>query len=133
MNNHSLNFKTLKKPKTPNYYLVSPKDFCPFAPNKTSPIYNIDHRKLYVAWAKMITQQPRTDLILIDEKQMQYQYVQRSRLFRFPDYINVEFIPLSIKTSTLAIFSQSKYGYIDFGANETRIKHWLNALSKSLA
>ena len=55
-------------------------------------------------------------------------YVQRSERLKMPDYISVKFIDLENDTSTIAIYSQSRYGYGDLGVNEARVKAWLTAL-----
>ncbi len=74
--------------------------------------------------------QPRLQPGALDEQSMQYDYVQRSSLMRFPDSITVRFISLNNDSSTLAIYSRSQYGYSDFGVNEARIRAWLAALER---
>jgi uncharacterized protein (DUF1499 family) len=59
---------------------------------------------------------------------MQYDYIQRTELMRYPDSITVRFIPLADGQSTLAIYSRSHYGRSDFGVNQARIRAWLAAL-----
>jgi Protein of unknown function (DUF1499) len=54
----------------------------------------------------------------------QDRYVQRTRLMRYPDTIDVRFIPLTETTSTLAIYSRSQLGLSDFGVNLARITRW---------
>lgn len=126
----AVDFKTLTVPSSPNYYLMCPKDYCQAEAQLTSPVYPVDARVLYEKWAKIMKKRVRTELIYIDPEREQYQYVQRSRIFRFPDYINVQFIALNDKQSTLAIFSRSKYGYGDMGVNKKRVQRWLAALNK---
>ena len=58
----------------------------------------------------------------------QYTYIQRSRLFHFPDTINVKLIALPNHQSTIAIYSRSKYGYGDLGVNKKRVQHWIKQL-----
>jgi hypothetical protein len=51
---------------------------------------------------------------------------QRSRLFRFPDFISVRFLPLGDDRSTLIVYSRTKYGRRDFSVNR-RLDFWLAA------
>lgn len=123
----SPDFSTLEVPNSPNYYLVCPADYCPQPPQQESPKYSVSWNELKSAWQLMIKKQPRVTLVQ-EKDEYQYQYVQRSRLLRFPDYVSVRFIPLSENASTLAIFSRSKYGYSDLGVNKKRTQHWLKQL-----
>jgi len=59
---------------------------------------------------------------------MQYDYIQRTALMRYPDSITVRFIALGSNRSTLGIYSRSHYGKSDLGVNEARIRAWLLAL-----
>ena len=64
----------------------------------------------------------------LDQDGLQYQYRQRSLVFRFPDFVDVRYIPIDDHTSTLAIYSRAKYGYSDFGVNKKRVEMWLALL-----
>ena len=55
-------------------------------------------------------------------------YVQRSLVFRFPDTIWIQVLPLDANRSTLAIYSRSAYGRYDFGVNRSRVQAWLAAI-----
>jgi uncharacterized protein (DUF1499 family) len=81
----------------------------------------------------MISKQPRVERRAVSEDELQYDFVQRSPLLRFPDTITVRFIPLSPTTSTLAMYSRSHYGYSDFGVNRRRIETWLASLRVPMA
>jgi uncharacterized protein (DUF1499 family) len=79
-------------------------------------------------WLAMIARQPRVQQVAVDADQGQYDFIQRSRLLRFPDTITVRFIPRSATQSTLAIYSRSHYGSSDLGVNRRRVTAWLAAL-----
>ena len=79
-------------------------------------------------WNALIKTQPRIEIGKADDNEMQYDYIQRSSLMRYPDSITVKFIDLDNDSSTLAIYSRSHYGRSDFGVNEARIQVWLAAL-----
>jgi uncharacterized protein (DUF1499 family) len=67
-----------------------------------------------------------------DEEGQQFDYLQRSARFRFPDIVTVRFIAVSPAQSTLAIYSRSLYGKSDFGVNRERIDAWLKMLREGL-
>lgn len=127
------NFKTFTRNDKPNSYMICPDNYCHTRIDAVSPEFNVNVSALESAWEKMVVEQPRTTLIHHDKADDQYQYVQRSFFFRFPDYINVRFIPIDQHKSTLAIYSHSVYGHSDFGVNEKRVKAWLANLDHILA
>lgn len=131
MRSIDFNFKTLQRDNKLNSYLVCPANYCQTRVDALAPDYPVSVQELMTAWQKVIAMQPRTTLSY--HSGSHFQYVQRSLLFRFPDNIYVTFLPLATEKSTLAIYSQSVYGYYDFGVNKKRVEHWLAALGAELA
>ncbi len=128
-----LPFERLTLRRTPNQYLVLPPDFPSAAvPHRRSPVFNAGMDRLTAAWRAVVAEQPRTKLTRRDDAARQVEYVQRSRLFRFPDVITVRFVPLGPDRSTLAVYSRSRYGRRDFGVNRRRVEAWLARLSQEL-
>ena len=125
-----IDFRTLTRPPRPNQYLVCPAHFCAAAPDAVSPVYAISVGVLQGRWLAMVAQQPRVEQLAVSPDGLQYDFLQRSQFFRFPDTITVRFIPLGETQSTLAIYSRSHYGYADFGVNRKRITAWLQALQQ---
>lgn len=128
----SIDFHTLQRHARPNQHLVCPSTVCTATPDAVSPVYNVPVTVLRNAWLGMILQQPRVERLAVSADELQYDFMQRSRLLRFPDTITVRFIPLSPAMSTLAIYSRSHYGYSDFGVNRQRIESWLASLQEKL-
>lgn len=124
------NFNTLVRTNKPNSYLVCPKNYCHTRVDTDALEYKASAASLIAAWRNMIKAQPRTTLLASNPQQLTFQYVQYSRFFHFPDYIDVQFIPLTDHTCTLAIYSRAVYGYYDFHVNENRVKTWLGALKR---
>jgi uncharacterized protein (DUF1499 family) len=124
----AIDFRTLQRPARPNQYLVCPPGFCQAIADAESPVYPLPVAALRERWLAMIAQQPRVQQVAVDADQWQYDFLQHSRLLRFPDTITVRFIPLSATQSTLAIYSRSHYGYDDLGVNRRRVTTWLAAL-----
>lgn len=114
-----------------NTYLVCPPDLCGQEPDRPSPVFAVSAIALRNVWFEMIGNEPRIDWIASDDAELQYDFVQRSRVMRFPDTITVRFLPLEEGRSTLAIFSRSHYGRKDFGVNRERVEAWLEAVSRS--
>ena len=55
-------------------------------------------------------------------------YECRSKLFGFPDYVTIKFEHIDVLTSSIAIYSRSRFGRNDFGKNRARIVKWLKVL-----
>ena len=64
-------------------------------------------------------------------KKNHYQFVQKSKVFRFPDIIDVKFLKLDGYVSFI-IYSRSKYGLFDFSMNKNRVENWINQLNSKL-
>lgn len=123
-----VDFANLTPPDKPNYYLVCPRNYCHVKPNAYSPVYDVGVEALEKIVTQYILSRPRTKALESDAEKNQYIYVQRSLIFRFPDYISVEYLSLDSHKSTLAIYSRSKYGYSDFGVNKRRVQKWLKGI-----
>jgi uncharacterized protein (DUF1499 family) len=73
-----------------------------------------------------------------DPDSLMITYVQRSRVFGFPDYITVKAVATEStgEGSTvgsgagLIIWSRARYGRSDFGVNRARVEAWLAALER---
>ncbi|MCC3306458.1 DUF1499 domain-containing protein [Sneathiella sp. HT1-7] len=125
-----LDFSSLKKPRKPNTYLMSPPDYCQYPPKTISPIYEISTLNLAGLFETVALAEPRTEKLGSREigKDLQVDYVQYSKLIGYPDTVTVRFIDLGEGRSTLAVFSRAHYGYRDFGVNEARVKDWMRKL-----
>ncbi len=129
-----IDFPGLKKPRKPNTYLMSPKDYCGYSAKDESPVFDIPASDLAAAFEKMALGELRTEKVSQTEidGEIQADYVQFSALIGYPDTITVRFIALPEDQSTLAIFSRAHYGYRDFGVNEGRIKDWMTKLQAAI-
>jgi uncharacterized protein (DUF1499 family) len=111
-----------------NYYIVCPPHYCNIKPHEISPIFPFDVEHLNIHWQEVVNKLPRITLTAEDKDKLLYTYIQRTKFFRFPDTINVQLLPIDKHHSTIAIYSQSKYGYSDFGGNKARVELWLKEL-----
>jgi uncharacterized protein (DUF1499 family) len=132
----NVDFADLKLTEKPNQFLMCPPGFCANARHAESPVFDVSLDRLRQRWREVVAVQPRVKLLAEDEEGQQFDYVQRSEHFRFPDVITVRFILVatyhSDSQSTLAIYSRSVYGKSDFGVNRERIETWLEILREGL-
>ncbi len=117
-------FGSLKLTDKPNQFLMCPPRYCGSEPHAKSVEFGVSLNQLRERWKKIIAAEPRVEL-LAEQDNLQFDYVQRSARFRFPDIVTVRFIALSPSRSTLAVYSRSVYGRGDLGVNQKRIEEWL--------
>ena len=123
----AVDFEDLKLTDKPNQFLMCPPHIC--SGHADSPVFDVSADELRERWREVISAQPRVELLAEDGQQ--FDYVQRSARFRFPDIITVRFISVPPSKSTLVIYSRSVYGKSDFGVNRKRIEAWLLAIGGS--
>ncbi len=125
-----VDFATLRLAAKPNQFLMCPRDLCDAKAHAQSPVFEVSVERLAGRWRQVIVAQPRVELLAEDPDERQFDYVQRSARWRFPDIITLRLIPLSPSLSTLAVYSRAVYGRRDFGVNRERIEVWVGALGE---
>jgi hypothetical protein len=120
----------LRSPLPKPGYLACPADYCSAAEAMVSPIFDMPWERLYDYWTEVISGEKRILSIPTQANARQFVYIQHSPVFRFPDIITVEFVPLGPERSSIAIFSRSRYGKLDFRKNRKRVERWLFLLEK---
>jgi len=128
-----VDFATFVRPSSPNTYLVCPKDRCAAAPDEDGPIYAVPAAQLFERARTLLSAEPRAEVVQKQPELLRLVLVQRSAFFRFPDTITLQVFPLPDGTSTLAIYSQSNYGYGDFGVNKDRVRSWIGLIDAQVA
>jgi uncharacterized protein (DUF1499 family) len=111
-----------------NVFVMLPKGFkSNVKPDAVSPVFDTTPAEVMKAFRKVALRAPRTELIKSDTEGRRRQYVfrQRTRLVGYPDFLTVEAVSVGKGKSALCIFSRSKYGVRDFGANERRVREWV--------
>ncbi len=126
-----IDFRNLQLKRTPNQYLVAPQGFATATPHRQSPEFPWPAAELARRFRAVAIAEPRVTPLAEAAGGLQFELVQRSALFRFPDTISVEVLPLAEARSTLAIYSRSRYGHSDFGVNRKRIDRWLARLDET--
>jgi hypothetical protein len=127
----NIDFQTIQTDSKPNQYIViplahiqnrnvKPEDFnlspslIKVAHNKNAPVFpGLTATELKEKWEKVMEREPRVQLLDADESNLKYCYVHKSKLFKLPDYVTVQFLDLKEPNpaSTLIIYSKSKYGF----------------------
>lgn len=124
-------FKTFKRSNRPNNALICPEDFCDHAvPEIVAPTYAISADQLREKMRLSLKTEHRLERVHTNDPAMRERYLQRSELFRFPDTIQVEYIPLGPNSSTIALYSAAQIGVSDAGVNRKRLKRWLKRLQE---
>lgn len=129
----SIDFATLERSTKPNQFVVCPPDLCKAKVDLESPTFDVSVEKLQTAWHDVAMAEPRVELLSRDDGKQRYDYLQRSRLLRYPDIITIQLIATADGGSTFAIYSRSLYGRSDFGVNKARVTDWIAKLQTKLA
>lgn len=132
-----IDLRQLAQVRPSNQCWISPRGFAWLPPHWVAPEYDVPPQHLKDALRAVIAAEPRISWGEASADGLRFDLVQRSRIFRFPDLISVEILPLrdsqgGAGRSTLAIFSRARYGRRDYGVNRQRIERWLAALSARL-
>lgn len=117
-----INFKSLKRPPKPNTCLVAPENHCLAAePDFAPPSLDLSPRGLFSKFSEVIGAERSFGKVAADAEQLRLKFVATTGLMRFKDDVDIEIIPLDGGGSTFAIYSRSRVGYSDLGANRKRV------------
>ena len=128
-----IDFATLELSNKPNQYLMLPEGDYQTTPHAISPRLKVSSENLKQYFMEVVSNQQKVELIRTSDDGKQLDYVQRTPLMGYPDTITVRFIDQDQGYSTLAIYSRSRYGYSDMGANAKRVTAWLKELQEALS
>lgn len=125
----AVKIETVQRRTAPNDALACPKELCTARADLIISVYAIPADALRAAFAKVIVSEPKIALVETNDAEMTDRYIQRSAALGFPDTIVVKFLDRPGGQSTLALYSRSRFGLSDFGANRARIERWLEKLA----
>jgi hypothetical protein len=120
----------LHSPLPKTSFLACPSGYCSPAEAIKSPEFDMPWDRLRDYWIEMISGEKRIVRAVADPGPRRYVYIQHSPVFRFPDIVTVEFVPLGPTRSSIALYSRSRYGDYDFAKNRKRVERWLVLLQK---
>jgi uncharacterized protein (DUF1499 family) len=118
---------TAQRTGAPNDYLVAPEGATAAAPDRIAEVRALQPGDLLRSFDAVAMRAPRTEQIAGSADEGWITYVQRSRVFGFPDYVSVRAVEVP-GGSALIVWSRSRFGHGDFGVNRARVEGWLAAL-----
>lgn len=117
-----INFKSLKRPPKPNTCLAAPENHCLAAePDFAPPEFPLTPRGLFSKLSEVVAAERSWSKVESDAEALRLRFVATTGLMRFKDDVDIEIIPIDESRSTLAIYSRSRVGYSDLGANRKRV------------
>lgn len=126
-----IEFATFTLNWKPNQFLLAPTGLCENAqPHMESPVFNSSPEALLEQFRKVALAAPRVREVADRATPTQTVFVAKSKVFRFPDVIDVMTVPAGDGQSTLAVYSRAQIGVRDFGVNRKRIEDWLSRLNQ---
>lgn len=126
-----INFKSLKRPPKPNTCLVAPKNHCLAAePDFAPPELDMTGRGLFSKLSEIVAADRSFGKIESDAEQGRLKFVATTGLMRFKDDVDIEVIQLEDGKTSLAIYSRSRVGYSDLGANQKRVRKLISDLCR---
>jgi uncharacterized protein (DUF1499 family) len=124
-----IDFATIERPASPNTYLVCNGELCPTArSDEAAPVFRAS-----VASVRAALQDIAPEMRFEDTPRgVQGHYVAITRLMRFKDDVDVLVAPTADGGAQVAIYSRSRVGYSDLGANAKRVRALVAALREKL-
>jgi uncharacterized protein (DUF1499 family) len=121
-------FAGLTRPKTPNTYLLAPPGLCRSAtPDREAPVFAVPPQELFEAAKAAVSDLPRTEEIRADEGERAIAFIAKTKLMGFKDDVDIRVLPAE-GGSSLAVYSRSRIGKSDLGANKKRVEALLNEI-----
>ena len=124
---------TVPTSATPNDFRIAMRDMTEERVDAEPPIYSERPLILAQAFDQFAFSQRDTNRIAGLPPELMMTYVQHTATLKMPDYLTIKFIDLGDGTSTVAIYSRSRFGYGDMGMNQRRAESWIKALDSFVA
>lgn len=128
-----IDFAAIVRPAKPNTYLVAPAGYCDQArPDDVSPMFRVPPDQLFGAILAVIETMGSAQQLDQDPTAGAICFVDVTKVFRFKDDVDLRVLPTP-DGATLAIYSRSRVGYSDMGANKKRVDGLLAAVHAATA
>lgn len=129
-----IELETLRRSPKPNNYLIAPPGYCQQAePDAEPPLFDASARDLFSQLNEMIAAERLWALRYSDPETLQFHVVARTPLLRFKDDVYIQIIAPDAEAvdqnTSLAIYSGSRIGHSDLGANKKRVVAMLEMLT----
>lgn len=126
-----MDIRSLDQRSTSNDALACPAGICSVPADFDSAVFPLPVNEVLTIVETVIGNEPRTKLVAKEEELQQRVFVQRSRIFRFPDTIWIQALSRGGGTA-LIMYSRSNYGDSDLGVNKRRVEKWMTKLTERL-
>lgn len=125
-----LAFETFRRSRRPNNFLVAPEGLCQNAvPDKLSPRFPEPAEAVFKRLAQHIKTEILWEKLRTDPEEFKLKFIARTPLLRFRDDVDIQVLPgAGDKDSQIAIYSRSRLGHSDLGANAKRVRGLLTQL-----
>jgi len=120
-----LDFQTLRRPGSPNSFLLAPEGYCEqSATDGDAPVFNMAEGELFDHVLTVLGGMDAIDVEASDREALRVRAVATTPLLKFRDDIDVAILPpaAGLAGARLAIYSRSRVGHYDFGANARRVR-----------
>ncbi|MDX2235743.1 MAG: DUF1499 domain-containing protein [Hyphomonadaceae bacterium] len=125
-----IDFSTLERPASPNTYLVCTPELCRAArADEPAPVFAVPLETVRLALKDIAP----TIAFTPCAQGLCGSFVAQTRLLRFKDDVDVLLAPTASGGTQVAIYSRSRVGYSDLGANRKRVQALLAKLRAKLA
>lgn len=126
-----IDFDLIRLERPGNQFLLMPARFMEQSgAQMESPVWEAAPSRLIEALLEVARAEGR--LVVKEQDNTGFEAVQRTAVFRFPDDVSARAFNAGPGKSALGIFSRSRYGLSDLGANRRRVLRWLQALEEKL-
>lgn len=114
--------RAIPKPETPNHWLIRP-----VGGDERPPHYRLDAPALAEVVDAVVLARPRTRRVAGSVGSGHMTYLARTPIMGYPDYVSIRVYATELGSS-LAVFSRSRFGRSDLGANRARMAEWMAAI-----
>ena len=128
-----VNLETLMRRTTPNDALAAPENWGNARKDIISPSYRLPASRLREVFRRAIAGERQLERVAASDDTLSERYVQRTRLMGYPDTIIVRFIEQGGGGASIVMYSRSKLGRSDLGANKARLERWLTLIRNSIS
>ena len=127
-----IDLTAFERPKTPNTYFLAPIGFADAAkPNANSPQFDVAPGELYSRVLTEIEATRNWSKVRKDDGALRIAFVATTSLLRFKDDVDIAVLPGENGGSRIAIYSRSRLGKSDFGANRKRVAELIHRLTSN--
>ncbi len=126
-----MDFRTLERPSSPNSFLLAPEGMCAQARiDAVSPDFDLPPAGLFERLQAVLESDRSISVTRVDAAALRLSAVATTALLRFRDDLDAAVLagPDGETSSRLAVYSRSRVGYSDLGANARRVRELVKKL-----